>query len=116
MPRADSLTAIEAYIIVCIVCVFLALLGIEKYLSLKIITLFPEYATILFKLKIQTAQPPSFKKNKKSSVSDVENSFKKIDLDGDGKLTKQEMLRGNEFTQDEVDENITVEIIFADYS
>ena len=62
----------------------------------------PEYATILFELKIQTAQPPSFKKNKSSSVRDVENSFKKIDCDGDGKLTKQEMLRGNEFTQEEV--------------
>ena len=61
-----------------------------------------EYATILFKLKIQTAQPPSFKKDKFSSVRDVENSFKKIDCDGDGKLTKQEMLRGNEFTQEEV--------------
>ena len=62
----------------------------------------PEYATILFKLKIQTAQHPRFKKNKFSSVRDVEKSFKKIDYDGDGKLTKQEMLRGKEFTQEEV--------------
>ena len=60
-------------------------------------------------MKIQTAQPPSFKKKKFSSVSDVENSFKKIDFDGDGRLTKQEMLRGNEFTHDEVGENYVVE-------
>ena len=36
----------------------------------------------------------------------MENSFKKIDYDGDGKLTKQEMLRGDEFTQEEVFEII----------
>ena len=32
----------------------------------------------------------------------VKNAFQKIDVNGDGKLSKREMLAGDEFTQEEV--------------
>ncbi|XP_023347755.1 glycine receptor subunit alpha-3 [Eurytemora carolleeae] len=89
IPKAEGLTAIEGFIIVCIVFVFGALI---------------EYAVILFQSKIKTCTPPNFRKKKNfKSVTDVKNAFQKIDVNGDGKLSKREMLAGDEFTQEEIE-------------
>jgi len=101
IPKADGLTAIEAFIIVCIIFVFGALIG--RTLFLFNITLSQEYAFILLALKLKTSAPPDFKKTERfSDVNEVVDNFKKIDIDGDGKLTKRELLAGNQFTMEEV--------------
>ena len=62
-----------------------------------------EYATILFRLKVRTARPPRFEfKNRLSSVREVETSFRRMNVTGDGRLTREEMLRGDDFTRAEV--------------
>ena len=59
IPKADRLTSIETYIIVCIFFVFATLLGRIKsyillnYTTLQIIYNFPEYAGILLQMKIK---------------------------------------------------------------
>jgi len=102
IPKADGLTAIEAFIIVCIIFVFGALIG--RTLFLFNITLSQEYAFILLALKLKTSAPPDFKKTERfSDVNEVVDNFKKIDIDGDGKLTKRELLAGNQFTMEEIE-------------
>ena len=56
---------------------------------------------ILFVLKIKTSTPPDFKKDFKSGEEAVD-TFKKIDRDGDGKLTRREITTQGQYTQDEV--------------
>merc|ERR1712045_441397 len=55
IPRADGLTAIESFVIICIIFVFGALI---------------EYAVILFSLKIKTSQPPKFRKGNMRSMQE----------------------------------------------
>ena len=57
----------------------------------------------MFRLKVRTARPPRFEfKNRLSSVREVETSFRRMNLGGDGQLTKEEMMSGNEFSREEV--------------
>lgn len=61
-----------------------------------------EYAVILFSLKIKTSQPPKFRKGNMRSVQEIESAFMRMDVNGDGSLTKREMLAADEFTAEEV--------------
>ena len=63
---------------------------------------FLEYAVILFSLKIKTSQPPKFRKGNMRSVQEIESAFMRMDVNGDGSLTKREMLAADEFTAEEV--------------
>ena len=40
------------------------------------------------------------------SVIQVKNAFQRIDVNGDGKLSKSEMLAGHEFNNEEVREHV----------
>ena len=104
IPRADGLTAIESFIIICIVFVFGALIGSYwqdlTWRGSFMIT--PEYAVILFSLKIKTSRPPQFRKGNMRSVQEVQSAFMRMDVNGDGSLTKREMLAADEFTPEEV--------------
>ena len=61
-----------------------------------------EYAVILFSLKIKTSRPPQFRKGNMRSVQEVQSAFMRMDVNGDGSLTKREMLAADEFTPEEV--------------
>ena len=103
IPKADGLTAIEAFIIICIIFVFGALMGINFSNLLPLKSIFAEYATILFRLKVRTAKPKQFQfKNRLSSVREIETSFRRYDVNGAGRLTKADMMRANEFSLEEV--------------
>ena len=65
-------------------------------------TYFLEYAVILFSLKIKTSRPPQFRKGNMRSVQEIESAFMRMDVNGDGSLTKREMLAADEFTTEEV--------------
>ena len=57
----------------------------------------------MFRLKVRTAKPPKFEfNNRLSSVREVETSFRRMNMTGDGRLTKEEMLRGGDFSREEV--------------
>ena len=116
IPKADGLTAIESFIIVCIIFVFGALI---------------EYAVILFSLKIKTSRPPKFRKGNMRSMQaklfpyvpdcvaevtspvsiiivtsvlqEAQSAFMRMDVNGDGTLTKREMLASDEFTAEEIE-------------
>ena len=66
------------------------------------IRILSEYAVILFGLKIKTSRRPKFRKDKMRSMVDVQSAFMRMDVNGDGTLTKREMLAADEFTQEEV--------------
>ena len=53
---------------------------------------------ILFSLKIKTSRPPQFRKGNMRSVQEIESAFMRMDVNGDGSLTKREMLAADEFT------------------
>ena len=57
---------------------------------------------ILFSLKIKTSRPPQFRKGNMRSVQEIESAFMRMDVNGDGSLTKREMLAADEFTTEEV--------------
>lgn len=72
---------------------------------------------ILFSLKIKTSRPPQFRKGNTTiklktnsffakgnmrSVQEVQSAFMRMDVNGDGSLTKREMLAADEFTPEEV--------------
>ena len=105
IPRADGLTAIESFIIICIVFVFGALIGNienDNITENVVDNSSPEYAVILFSLKIKTSRPPQFRKGNMRSVQEVQSAFMRMDVNGDGSLTKREMLAADEFTPEEV--------------
>ena len=103
IPKADGLTAIEAFIIICIIFVFGALMGNNNSNSCMQWLIFVEYATILFRLKVRTAKPKQFQfKNRLSNVREIETSFRRYDVNGAGRLTKSDMIRANEFSLEEV--------------
>ena len=57
----------------------------------------------MFRLKVRTARPPRFEfKNRLSNVREVETSFRRMNVRGNGKLSKEEMLSGDEFSREEV--------------
>ena len=60
---------------------------------------------ILFSLKIKTSRPPQFRKGNMRSVQEVQSAFMRMDVNGDGSLTKREMLAADEFTPEEVRES-----------
>ena len=56
----------------------------------------------MFSLKIKTSKPPKIRKGNMRSMVDVQSAFMRMDVNGDGTLTKREMLAADEFTQEEV--------------
>ena len=59
---------------------------------------------ILFSLKIKTSRPPQFRKGNMRSVQEIQSAFMRMDVNGDGSLTKREMLAADEFTPEEVNQ------------
>ena len=58
----------------------------------------------MFRLKVRTARPTTFQfKNRLSSVREVETSFRRMNVTGNGRLTREEMLSGDEFTREEIE-------------
>ena len=72
---------------------------------------------ILFSLKIKTSRPPQFRKGNMRSVQEIESAFMRMDVNGDGSLTKREMLAADEFTTEEVQHRIhkLVQILQFDF-
>ena len=72
---------------------------------------------ILFSLKIKTSRPPQFRKGNMRSVQEIESAFMRMDVNGDGSLTKREMLAADEFTTEEVQHHIqkVVQILQFDF-
>ena len=63
----------------------------------------------MFRLKVRTARPPKFEfKNRLSSVREVETSFRRMNVGGDGRLTREEMLSTEEFSREEVRSHLSL--------